>query len=131
MKPRFILFRRKQTYYCEDTQTGAQTSLKTKNRAEASTLLATRNEAYRQPALNLQIARSYLSAADPRTANRTWQEALEAIIETKHGSTQKRWQRAAKDTALDPIRKKRLLETVASGAKVVEKWRFENPVMAV
>ena len=56
MKQRFILFRRGDTFYSEDTTTRKQTSLRTKDRAEAITLVNTKNEAIRQPAMNLQIA---------------------------------------------------------------------------
>ena len=67
MKRRYLLFRRKRggVFYLEDTETRKQESLGTKNRTEALTLLAVRNESARQPQLNLQIARTYLSASDP------------------------------------------------------------------
>jgi hypothetical protein len=55
-----------------DTETRKQHSLRTKDEAEALTLLHSKNEAARQPVLNLQIARIYLSAADPEVAKRTW-----------------------------------------------------------
>ena len=56
MKQRFILFRRAGVFYYEDTTTGKQLSLRTKNEAEASTLLHAKNESHRQPVLNRQIA---------------------------------------------------------------------------
>ncbi len=56
MKTQFILFQRGQTYYCEDTNSGKQTSLRTKDKSEALTLLHSRNEASRQPMLNLPLA---------------------------------------------------------------------------
>ena len=40
MKQRFILFRRNRTFYCEDTETRRQLSLRTRDEAEARTLLA-------------------------------------------------------------------------------------------
>jgi len=40
MKQRFILFRRNGTFYCGDTDTHKQSSLRTKDEAEALTLLA-------------------------------------------------------------------------------------------
>jgi|GEM_PF-2563815 hypothetical protein len=64
MKQRFILFRRAGVFYCEETATGKQTSLRTKDEGEAITLLNTKNEATRQPAMNLQIAQVYLQHAD-------------------------------------------------------------------
>ena len=66
MKRRYILYRRKLggTFYVEDTQTRKQESLGTKDRREAETLLNARNEAARQPHLNLQIAKAYLAGTD-------------------------------------------------------------------
>src|ERR1017187_5391393 len=115
MKRRFILYRRKRggMFYLEDTETRKQESLGTKNRAEAVTLLNARNESVRQPQLNLQIAKVYLSGTDSGVATRTWQNALDAIVETKSGSTQDRWRRAAKDSALDFIRQRVIIETQA------------------
>ncbi len=58
MKTRFILFRRAGVYYYEDTTTRKQISLRTKDEGEAFTLLHAKNESYRQPVLNRQIART-------------------------------------------------------------------------
>ncbi len=115
MKQRFILYRRKVggMFYVEDTQTKKQESLGTKDRAEAKSLLNARNEAARQPQLNLQIAKAYLAGTDSGVATRTWQNALDAIIESKSGSTKDRWQRAAKEKALDSIRGRVIIETQA------------------
>ena len=115
MKRRFILYRRKLggTFYVEDTETRKQESLGTKDRAEATSLLNARNESVRQPQLNLQIAKAYLAGTDSGVSTRTWQQALDAIVETKSGSTQDRWRRAAKETALDGIRHRVILETQA------------------
>jgi hypothetical protein len=48
MKSRFILFRRAGIFYAEETATGRQTSLRTKDEGEAITFLNTKNEATRQ-----------------------------------------------------------------------------------
>jgi hypothetical protein len=45
MKQRFILYRRGEMFYCEDTTAGKQGSLRTKDEAEAKVLLSARNEA--------------------------------------------------------------------------------------
>jgi predicted transcriptional regulator len=52
MKTRFILFRRGGIYYSEDSTTGKQTSLHTRERSEALALLSARNESCRQMAPN-------------------------------------------------------------------------------
>jgi hypothetical protein len=57
-KHTWILFRRAGVFYCEDTTTGKQLSLRTKDEGEANTLLHAKNESFRQPVLNLQIART-------------------------------------------------------------------------
>ena len=62
MKSQFLLYRRNGVFYCEDTQTGKQQSLRTRDEAAAKALLHSKNEAHRQPILNQQIALAYLSA---------------------------------------------------------------------
>lgn len=115
MKNQFRLYRRSKggVFYAHNSKTGKQISLGTKDRAEATTLLNARNESFRQPQLNLQIAKAYLAGTDSGVATRTWQDAMNAIIETKTGSTRDRWVRAAKDKAFDLIRKRIILETQA------------------
>ena len=111
MKSRFIMFRRGSVFYAEETATGKQTSLRTKDEAEAITLLNTKNEATRQPAMNLQIAQVYLQHADPTMAQRTWQNVMDAMFPLKTGPTQARWQAAMRDKAYDLIRSRKLIET--------------------
>src|SRR4051812_17810608 len=103
MKRRFLLYRRKRggKFYLEDTETGKQESLGTHDRAVAMAVVNARSESVRQPRLNLQIAKAYLAGTDSAVGTRTWQHALDTIIETKSGSTQDRWRRAAKEAALD------------------------------
>jgi len=111
MKTRFIMFNRAGVYYSEDTTTGKQHSLRTKNEAEALALLHSKNEAHRQPVLNLHIARTYLTATDPEVARRTWQTAMDEMTKTKTGSTHARHVVAMKDKAFDLIRNLPILET--------------------
>ena len=75
------------------------------------TLLNARNASVRQPQLNLQIAKAYLAGTDSGVSERTWQKALDAIVETKSGATRERWLRAAKDKAMDLIRDRVIIET--------------------
>lgn len=113
MKPLFTLFRRGETFYCQDASNGKQTSLRTKDEHEAQTLLNARNEAARQPILNLQIARTYLAASDSQAVGRTWQNALDALIATKRGSTQQRWMYVGREKAMVSLFPRVLLETHA------------------
>jgi hypothetical protein len=111
MKSRFILFRRGGVFYSEDTTTHKQHSLRTKDESEALTLLHAKNESFRQPVLNRQIARTYLTATDPETAKRTWQVPMDEMTKTKTGSTRIRHERAMKDPAFEIIRNLSILET--------------------
>ncbi|MGO8763819.1 MAG: hypothetical protein ACLQSR_01635 [Limisphaerales bacterium] len=65
MKTKYTLFRRGEMFYMQDSATGKQTSLHTKDETEAKSLLEARNAAQRQPVLNLHLARAYLTASDP------------------------------------------------------------------
>jgi len=100
-------------FYCEDTETHKQLSLRTRDEAEARALLQAKNESFRQPTLNRQMARAYLTACDPQIASRTWQDAMKEIPKLKSGSTRTRWETAIKSKAFDPIRDLVLLETRA------------------
>lgn len=114
MKTRFRLFHRASgVFYIEDTVTLRQESLKTKDKNVAQRLFQAKNEAHQQPALNLQLARTYLAASDPEVVKRTWQTVMDAVAQGKTGATQERWLRANKDHAFDLIRDLRILETQA------------------
>lgn len=113
MKSRFILFRRAGVFYCEDTTTRKQSSLKTKDEAEALTMLNAKNESFRQPRLNIQIARAYLTASDPAMSARTWQAVMDQMQTHGKPATQTRCARAMKSKAFDSIRRKCLMETAA------------------
>src|ERR1700722_13307190 len=111
MKQRFILFKRAGVYYSEDTVTRKQHSLRTKDEAEALTLLHSKNEAFRQPVLNLHIARTYLTATDPEVAKRTWQVPMDEMTKTKTGPSANRHETAMKDKGFDLICNLAILET--------------------
>src|ERR1700690_3097766 len=121
MKQRFIMFRRAGVFYYEDTTTGKQISLRTKDEAEALTLMHSKKESFRQPVLNLHIARTYLAATDPEIARRTWQAPMDEMTRTKTGPTLIRYRRAMQDRAFDIIRDLPILETrSAQFLKVLE-----------
>src|SRR5882724_1828647 len=106
MKKRYRLLRRRSRgnlYYCVDTKTGSRTSLHTAEEDAAEQIVLARNQAERQPCLNLQIAKAYLMGVDSRLSTRTWREALEAVTSLKRAATKARWQRVAKDRALLPL----------------------------
>jgi len=116
VKTRYRLIRRGSrggAFYCVDTKTGKRSSLGVVTKDEAHQIIEAKNQALRQPHLNLHIARAYLTGTDSGVATRTWQDALNHIIESKLGSTQRRWRCAAKDKALDGVRYRVIVETQA------------------
>jgi integrase len=116
MKNRFRLIQRGLRggrFYCVDAETGRRESLGTKNASEATQIVLAKNQAVRQPALNLQMAKAFLAASDECMGKRTWQQAIDALIDAKQGSTKARWQRSVKHPALDRIRDRVIIETHA------------------
>jgi integrase len=115
MKMRYRLVRRgeRNTYYCFDTATKKRASLETADPDEAQRLIDAKNDSLRQPSLNLNIARAYLAGTDSGYAERTWQDALNALTDNKQGETKARWLRATKDKALKPLLPRCIAETQA------------------
>jgi integrase len=113
MKTKYTLFRRGAVYYSQDSTTGKQTSLRTKDETEARSLLNARNEAQRQPVLNLHLARAYLTASDPAFVERDWQTVMAQLQARGKESSRERFATAFKSPALDGLRHKKLLETTA------------------
>ena len=112
MRKRFRLYKKNGgRYYIHDEVTGKQDSLHTSDRATAVRLFHSRQEAEQQPAVNLQIARAYLAASDPKIATRNWQFVMDELVKLKKDQTQHRWQTTIRDKAFDSIRHQPLLET--------------------
>jgi hypothetical protein len=84
MKCKYRLFQRRNgIFFIQNNATGKQESLKTRDKTIARRLFNAKNEAYQQPAINLQIARAYLMASDPLIVKRTWQHVMDEIVKTK------------------------------------------------
>src|ERR1022692_4372213 len=113
MKTKYTLFRRSGIYYSQDAATGQQKSLRTRDQTEALQLINARNEAHRQPVLNLHLARAYLTASDPAFVERTWQSVMEQLQSRGKDSSRTRYANVFKSSAFDGLRNKRLLETTA------------------
>jgi len=114
MKDRYRLMHRGHRggmFYCVDKTTGKRTSLQTTDKDDAQRLIEAKNNSHRQPALNLQIARAYLTASDPAWVQRTWQDVMNQIQMHGRQSSRNRYARALKSKAFDPLRAKKLLET--------------------
>ena len=58
MTRRYRIFLRGNTYYAHDAETGKQTSLRTRDKRKAESLLLAKNEADNQPLMNLAMART-------------------------------------------------------------------------
>jgi hypothetical protein len=69
------------------------------------------NESHWQPTINLNLARAYLAAHDPKMAQRTWQAVMDEMATHGIPSTQTRCARAFRSKAYDPIRRKSLVQT--------------------
>ncbi len=114
MKARYRLIRRGVrggAFYCVDTGTGKRTSLGTSDEDSARQIIEAKNNAERQPAINLQIARAYIAGSDHGINTRTWRHAVEALIKTKHDANRERWLRVMKDKALAPLLPQVIIET--------------------
>ena len=100
-------------WYCKDIRTGKRESLKTRDRKAAARLVQHKNEALANPLINRRIGMTYLSAADPKLASRTWADVMADIVLDKTGKTLHRYQTAMKDKALDLIRQHKVVMTLA------------------
>jgi integrase len=116
MKTRYRLIRRGlrgDRFYCVDTTTGKRASLRTASAEAARQIIEAKNNAERQPVLNLQIAKAYLAGTDNGIATRTWRQAIESLTNTKQGANQHRWRTAARDKAFAPLLPRVIIETPA------------------
>lgn len=113
MRARYRMFKRGKTFYWEDSQTGGQGSLHTKDLHLAKKFLHQKNESHEQPALNLALAKAYASAHDPRLASRTWQDVISEMMTHGKPATQERCLRATEGRAFDAIRNKPLIATTS------------------
>lgn len=117
MKNRYRLYRRNKrgNYYLHDEVTGKQQSTRTKDKAEAQALCVARNQAVAQPALNVSMAKAYLSGKSPELATRTWQSVMDdkAAHYEQQGArtTLKRWQRVCRSAPFSNLRNIVLIET--------------------
>jgi hypothetical protein len=71
MENRYRVYRRENgIYYIEDVVTKQQESLRTRHKKKALALLIARNQAAAQPALNVTMAKAYLSGRSPELSKR-------------------------------------------------------------
>ena len=112
MQLKYRLYRRcNGVFYWQANDSKKQGSLGTTDRRDAQRLLNAMNESHREPTLNLNLARAYLAAHDPRMAKRTWQAVMNEMATHGIPTTQERCARGFRSKAYDPIRDKPLVQT--------------------
>jgi len=115
MQLKYRLFRRRNgVFYWQANDSSKQGTLRTSDRREAERLLNAMNESHRAPTLNLNLARAYLAAQDPKMAQRTWQAVMDEMATHGIPSTQTRCARGFRSKAYGPIRNKPLIQTNSS-----------------
>jgi integrase len=113
MKQRFYIYRRGETYYLQDSRTGKQQSLETKDRKAALRLLEIKRQTAADPGFNQFILKSCLATQDPLLAKRTWQTVMDQMQTHGKDATKVRCSRAMKSKAFDDLRPIKLVETTA------------------
>jgi hypothetical protein len=113
MKQRFYIYRRGETFYMQDSRTGKQQSLETKDRKAALRLLEIKRQTVADPGFNQFILKSCLTTQDPLLGKRTWQAVMEQMQTHGKDSTKTRCARAMKSKAFDALRPVKLVETTA------------------
>ena len=106
-------FRRGEMFYMQDSATGKQTSLRTKDETEAKSLLEARNAAQRQPVLNLHLARAYLTASDPPLWNALGRPSWNRCRAEARTPATSVTPACSNRQSFDALRQKKLLETTA------------------
>lgn len=131
MSGKYWLCKRGKTYYSFDSATGKRESLHTSDKAAAAKLIHARNEAPRQSALNLSIARAYLAGVDPNLLERTWKKVMMECCSKGRDTTRRRNERAFRGKPFDQICDKKLLETTGDDLRAVIKagGSFTNHIL--
>jgi integrase len=117
---KYRLYRRRNgVFYWQENNSPKQGTLKTSDRREAERLLNAMNESHREPTLNLNLARAYLAAHDPKMAQRTWQAVMDEMATHGIPTTQFRCARGFRSKAYDPLRNKTLVQTTGEDLLVI------------
>ncbi len=113
MKQRFYLFRRRGTFYVQDSRTGKQQSLDTKDRPTALRLLEVKRQSVADTGFNLLLLKTCLTTQDAQLSRRTWSTVMEQMQTYGRDSTRKRCARAMRCEAFKTLQHTRLIETRA------------------
>src|SRR5437660_4240429 len=112
---KYRLYRRRNgVFYWQENDSSRQGTLRTSDRREAERLLNAMNESHREPTINLNLARAYLAAHDPKMGQRTRQAMMHEMATHGIPTTQERCARGFRSKAYDPIRNKPLVQTTGA-----------------
>jgi integrase len=112
VKQRFWLFKRGKTFYVQDSVTGEQKSLGTKDRGEATRLLEIKRQSQADPAFRQLLLRACVGP-DPLLGERRWGAVMDQMVAHGKESTRARCKRAIESRWFEKIRKVKLIETTA------------------
>ncbi len=108
----FRYYRRKNGfYYCQDTSTGKQASIGTKDEGRAREHVDALNRGAEAPTLAKKQALAVLSVTDPRMHSRRWSEVMEAVTDTPNDNTRTRREREFRSKIYDLIRDLPIIDT--------------------
>src|SRR5271165_7519631 len=113
MKQRFYLYQRRGTFYLQDSRTGKQQSLETKDKQAALRLLEVKRQTVADPGFNQFILKTCLATSDPLLPKRTWGTVMEQMQTHGKDSTKTRCARAMKSKVFNALRGVKLVETTA------------------
>src|SRR5437773_3076819 len=112
---KYRLYRRHNgIFYWQENDSHKQGTLRTTDRREAESLLNAMNESHRAPTLNLNLARAYLAAHDPKMAQRSWQAVMDEMATHGIPTTQQRCARGFRSKAYNAIRNKPIVQTTGA-----------------
>lgn len=114
MKNRSTMFPRGAVFYWEDQTTGQQKSMRTRDEAEARKIVQAKNEAVAQPLMNLVMAKTYLSAKDPKLVTRTWADVMNRFCDRSNPKTCMRHERVVRTKPMLFLKDKLLVETTTN-----------------
>jgi integrase len=115
MQNRYGYFQRANgVYYAVDLDTKRQTSLQTRSEAEATRLIAAKNQSAEVPQLNRAMAKVYASAASPELMERKWQEVMDAYVLKSVPTTRPRVARAFRSDPFQVLARIKVNETDAA-----------------
>jgi len=120
-KQAYRMYRRNGVFYAQNNETGEQKTLRTSDKSEAKTLLSALNQTKQATAINLELGKVYLRAADPQLAIRTWEVAIDELSQHGKESSQKRCRRELSSPPFNLIKNKPMIETTAEDLKAVLK----------